>query len=111
MIDSIIQLIAGGGLLSLITAIVTMKFTRKQAEASAMKEMQDVYQQLIIDLRADKEAMKQEKGESEKKMLTKLSDMELKLNEMEKKVNENNRQIVELKAMKCTNLTCQIRKQ
>lgn len=111
MIDSILQLIAGGGLLSFVTALVTMKYTRKQAEAGAMKQMQDVYQQLIADLRSDKEAMKLEKDESEQKMLSKLSEMEKKLNAMELKVNENNRQISELKAMKCTNLTCQIRKQ
>lgn len=111
MIDTILQLIAGGGLISFITAIVSMKYTRKQAEASAMKQMQDVYQQLIADLRADKGAMKQEKDESEKNMLAKLSAMEAKLNEMEKKVNENNRQIADLKTMKCTNLICQNRKQ
>ena len=42
--QTILTFVLGGGLVSFLTAIITMKYTKKQAEANAMKAMQDVYQ-------------------------------------------------------------------
>ena len=64
--QNLLTFLLGGGLLSSITGVITLKYTKKQAEAKALSSVQDVYQELIADLRADKEAMKKEKIESEK---------------------------------------------
>ena len=45
--------------------LVTIKFTRKQAEADAMKSVQDVYQELIKDLRTSNSSLKEKIAEME----------------------------------------------
>lgn len=55
-LETLLAFITGGGLLS----FATLKFTRKQAEANAMKAVQEVYQETIKDLREDKERMSEE---------------------------------------------------
>ncbi len=58
-LESIILFISGGGL----ATIFTVKYTRKTAQADAMKAVQEVYQETIQDLRSDKEIMKKENME------------------------------------------------
>ena len=58
--QNLLTFILGGGLLSFITGVITLKYTKKQAEAKALSSVQDVYQELIADLRADKEANENE---------------------------------------------------
>ena len=50
--QNLLTFILGGGLLSFITAVIHLKYTKKQAEAKALSSVQDVYQELIADLRA-----------------------------------------------------------
>lgn len=56
---SLISLLTGGSLMW----VFTIKSTRLKARAEAMKEMQDVYQETIIDLREDKKILKNEYAE------------------------------------------------
>nr|DAO02704.1 MAG TPA: hypothetical protein [Caudoviricetes sp.] len=104
--QTILTFVLGGGLLSFITAIITMKYTKKQAEANAMKAMQDVYQELITDLRTDRDSLKSE-------LLNMRTDRESMKNEMfdmKKEIIENRRLYNEIKPYKCTDLTCIHRK-
>lgn len=94
-IEPILAFITGGGLLSFLT----MKFTRKQAEAEAMKAVQDVYQETIKDLREDKELIKKEN-----------TDMRLQITELEKKVKQNCIDIKELQSYKCIVENCKERR-
>ena len=86
--QQLLAFILGGSFLSTITGFVTLKYTKKQAEAKALSSVQDVYQELIADLRADKEAMKKDK-----------------------KIADNEKEIADLKRFKCINLSCNNRKQ
>ncbi|MCS2388836.1 hypothetical protein NXV57_15270 [Bacteroides thetaiotaomicron] len=49
--QQLLAFILGGSFLSTITGFVTLKYTKKQAEAKALSSVQDVYQELIADLR------------------------------------------------------------
>ena len=55
-LEPILLFISGGGL----ATVFSIKYTRKTAQANAMKAVQDVYQETIHDLRLDKEIMKRE---------------------------------------------------
>lgn len=48
--QQLLAFILGGSFLSTITGFVTLKYTKKQAEAKALSSVQDVYQELIADL-------------------------------------------------------------
>mgnify|MGYP001188982948 FL=1 len=87
-IDTLLAFITGGGVLS----FATLKFTRKQAEADAMKAVQEVYQETIKDLREDKELMGKE-----------LSDLRVKVAGIYK-------DLAVLRKYKCTDLDCKHRK-
>lgn len=94
-IESLLTFIAGGGLATLLK----MRSIKKQAEAEAMKSVQDVYQETIADLRSDKDEMKKENAE-----------MRNTLNELRKEVHQNTKDINLLKSYKCTVLDCTLRK-
>ena len=66
--QNLLTFLLGGGLLSSITGVITLKYTKKQAEAKDLSSVQDVYQELIADLRADKEAMKKRENRKRNKM-------------------------------------------
>ena len=74
--QNLLTFLLGGGLLSSITGVISLNYTKKQAEAKALSSVQDVYQELIADLRADKEAMKKEKIESETKWTYRIEKLE-----------------------------------
>lgn len=55
ILSYILTFLTGGGALSL----VTWRFTKKEAEASAMEKVQNVYQQLIEDILSDRTRLKE----------------------------------------------------
>lgn len=94
-LDTIIAFVSGGGLLTVITA----RATKKQAEAQAMKAVQEVYQETIKDLRSDKDAMRDENLE-----------MREELAKLRKTVNDITRDLRALKRDRCVVQNCQHRK-
>ena len=86
--EPILAFLTGGGLLS----FVTLKFTRKQAEADAMKDVQDVYQETIKDLREDKDRL----GDELKTLRDEVADIY--------------KQLRELRQYKCIVIDCKMRK-
>jgi hypothetical protein len=97
--QTILTFVLGGGLVSFLTAIITMKYTKKQAEANAMKAMQDVYQGLINDLRVDINDMRSERKE-----------LRSEIEKIKSEVDNNRKLCNELKPYKCTDLSCTKRK-
>lgn len=94
-LEPFLLFISGGGL----AAVCTVKYTRKTAQADAMKAVQDVYQETIKDLREDKELIKKEN-----------SEMRLHVLELEKKVQQNCADIKNLQAFKCVVPDCKDRR-
>jgi len=94
-VEPILSFIVGGGL----SAFLSIKYTRKTAQADAMKAVQDVYQETIQDLRSDKEIIKKENLE-----------MKEQISELENKVKQNSIDIEELKSYKCVLIDCKKRK-
>lgn len=109
--QNVLTFILGGGLLSAITGVVTLKYTKKQAEAKALSSMQDVYQELIVDLRTYNNELKKDKEESEHRLSERILKLEEKQADQERKIAGNEREIEDLKRFKCTNLSCNNRKQ
>lgn len=109
--QQLLAFILGGSFLSTITGFVTLKYTKKQAEAKALSSVQDVYQELIADLRADKLAMKKDKEESETRWATRIEKLENNQQAQDKKIADNEKEIADLKRFKCINLSCNNRKQ
>lgn len=109
--QQLLAFILGGSFLSTITGFVTLKYTKKQAEAKALSSVQDVYQELIADLRADKEAMKKDKVESETRWTIRIEKLESNQQSQDKKIADNEKEIADLKRFKCINLSCNNRKQ
>ena len=70
--------------------LVTIKFTRKQAEADAMKSVQDVYQELIEDLRASNNSLKE-----------KIAEMEESIKSLQSDVQRNNKRLIEIQPWLC----------
>ena len=68
LITTVISSICTGG----ITWLFTLKYTRKQAEADAMLSVQNVYQQIIEDLKTDRVELK----ENIKELALKVSENE-----------------------------------
>lgn len=91
----ILTFIGGGGAVYLIN----WRSIKKQAEAEAMKVVQDVYQQTIADMKADKEEMRKENN-----------DMHIKINELQKEVYQNTKDIDALKSYKCVVMDCKLRR-
>lgn len=97
--QTILTFVLGGGLLSFITAILTMKYTKKQAEANAMKAVQDVYQELIDDMRAEMKSLRADR-----------ENMRTEMTKMKEEIGTNRQLYNELKPYKCTDLSCIKRK-
>lgn len=94
-LDTIIAFISGGGLLTVITA----RATKRQAEAHAMKAVQEVYQETIKDLRTDKDKMREDNAA--------LREV---VEQLEVKVRAISIDIEKLKRYKCTVVGCAARK-
>ena len=91
----ILTFIGGGGAVYMIN----WKSIKKQAEAEAMKVVQDVYQQTIADLKADKDDMRKDNAE-----------LKANIAELQREVNQNTKDINLLKQFKCVVLDCKLRK-
>ncbi len=94
-LEPILTFILGGGIVSL----VKWRSIKKQAEAEAMKAVQEVYQETIKDLRDDKEMMKKDN-----------SELRATVSELQKTVQQNSIDIQELKGFKCIVMDCKLRK-
>ena len=90
--QNLLTFLLGGGLLSSITGVITLKYTKKQAEAKALSSVK-------------------EKIESETKWTTRIEKLESNQLSQDKKIAENEKEIADLKRFKCVNLTCNNRKQ
>lgn len=92
---SIIGLLLGGGS---VGGLLTWKFTRRKekaqavmAEADAAKELQDVYQQLINDVKADRDEQKayiSELKEDRKHLRAERDDLRKRQDELEATVRD-----------------------
>ncbi len=94
-LEPILTFILGGGIVSL----VKWRSLKKQAEAEAMKAVQEVYQTTIKDLREDKEAMKKDNAE-----------LKGTVTELQRIVYQNSKDILALKGFKCIVMDCKLRK-
>lgn len=123
-IISLVALLFGGGA---IGGVLTWRYTRRaaragavQAEADAAKEVQDVYQQLISDvkndrneqrqyiseLKEDRNALREERNKMQKR-LTQLND---EIDGMKRVQARQGRQIEGMRPFLCGDLTCKKRK-
>lgn len=87
-LEPILAFISGGGLFS----VISMKYSKKQAEANAMKAVQEVYQSTIKDLRDTNDYLK------------------IEISTLRETVSQNTKDISLLKRYKCTVLDCNLRK-
>lgn len=89
--DTLIAFITGGGLLTVLT-------TKKQAEAKAMRAVQEVYQETIKDLRVDKDLMKREND-----------DLRQRVQQLQNEVSKISLELADLRKYRCTVADCQLR--
>lgn len=89
ILTALVSIITAGSL----TFLFTIKSTRQKARAEAMKEVQDVYQETIQDLREDKNILKEEKTD----LLAEITDWKEKYVNLTVIVNRNTKDIDQLK--------------
>ena len=82
--------------------LATIKFTRKQAEADAMASVQNVYQELIEDLKSDREELRNENIT----LRDELRLLKQRLEELESKCSENARRVEEMQPNLCYCKNC-----
>ncbi|MBR8719937.1 hypothetical protein IX307_001176 [Bacteroides pyogenes] len=107
LIQNIITFLLGGG----VSSFVTLKFTRKEAEAKALSSIQDVYQEVITDLKSYNTELKKDKEDIESRLSVRIQNLEERQSRQDKKIEENEREISTLKHFKCTDLSCLKRRQ
>ena len=95
IITAIITALCTGGL----TWLFTLRYTRKQAEADAMKSVQEVYQELIEDMKKRTDDVESQYRE-----------LQQKCNEMEKDIRQNARVMDIMKPFLCGVKNCLNRK-
>lgn len=115
-------LVGGGG-----GAFFTWRYVRqkakaeaKEAESTAAKEEQDVYQQIIADLKADREDMKaynlevkrerDEIRDERDKLRVRLDAMEETIRKLQQEVDQNRRMVESIRPFICTDIECKKRK-
>lgn len=98
IVTAIVSSFCSGGLAWLFT----LKYTRKQAEADAMLSVQNVYQQIIQDLKTDREELK----ENVRSLKERDEDRERKITDLEQKVNNNEREIALMRPNLCGRKGC-----
>lgn len=96
-----------------ISWVTTVKWTRQQAKSDAMKSVQDVYQELMEDLKKDRDAQREEN----ERLTAKIQEYGKRFDELERKCKENERRYLEqekrLRAMRpllCSVVSCPNRK-
>ena len=98
LITTVISSFCTGGL----TWLFTFKYTRKQAEADAMLSVQKVYQQIIEDLKTDREELK----ENVRTLKERDEEKERKITDLDLKVNNNEREIASMRPNLCGRKVC-----
>lgn len=121
---SIAGLLLGG---SGMGAFFTWRFVRRkakaeaqEAESTAAKSEQDVYQQIIADLKADREDMKaynldikrerDEIRDERDKLRDRLDSMDETIRKLKQEVDQNSRMVKSLRPFICTDIECKKRK-
>ncbi len=120
---NLVSLIIGGGAGVLFTWRWQQKKAKAEAdgaEASAAKEMQDVYQQLIEDIKADRNEQKEyiaELKEDRRHLRQDRDDLRKRQDELDEKVRHlqhevarNNQLVEKLRPFVCADLKCPNRK-
>ena len=121
-LDSLISLlglfIGGGG-----GAFFTWRFMRRKAKAEAVtaevdaaKDLQDMYQQMLSDAKADREDRKQQMNElrqerdhykqDRNELRDRLDKMDDKFRELQREVARNGRQIENMRPFLCADMKC-----
>lgn len=124
-LDSLISLlglfIGGGG-----GAFFTWRFMRRKAKAEAVtaevdaaKDLQDMYQQMLSDAKADREDRKQQMNElrqerdhykqDRNELRDRLDKMDDKFRELQREVARNGRQIENMRPFLCADMKCRKR--
>lgn len=122
-ISSILGLILGGGG---IGWFFTWKYTRRKekaeaesAEAAAVKELQDIYQQMMADVKADRDEQKayiRELKEDARRLRDERNELSDRLDKMEEEqramkmeIARNGRQIEAMRPFMCGDMACKKR--
>lgn len=108
----IVTSLASGGLVW----VFTLKYTRQQAKADAMKSMQDIYQELIADLKSELTETSAENKQLKEQITLLLTEQEServerrhmleKLGSVETKAAANSKNISKLLPMACGRTDC-----
>ena len=96
------------------------KAEAKEAESTAAKSEQDVYQQIIADLKADREDMKaynlevkrerDEIRDERDKLRERLDEMEATIRQLQRDVARNGRMVEAMRPFICTDAKCKSRR-
>lgn len=84
-IGMVVSAAISGGL----TWIVTLRSTKRQAEADAMASVQNVYQELIDDLKKDRDELRVEN----QNLKNELRDLHSRQDKLEEQCRENSRKV------------------
>ena len=97
-------------------ALVTWKYQGKKASAEAMKEVQDVYQQTIADLKEEKERIKTDAIAEREELKKEIANLKERLDKQEEEgtrikeqIQRNLRIVRGLLPITCTNTECKKR--
>ena len=128
MIEIIISIISAIGGWELIRYLINLNINRRKenaeadsAENNATKELQDVYQQLINDVKADrdeqrnyinelKESRKHLRDECEE-LRQRIEDTEKTVRRLQREVDRNGRMVESLRPFICGNMSCRKRQE
>lgn len=114
IVELIGLLLGGGGIIGAVAGIITFRYLRRQeeaktkkeeadavtAEVTAMKEMQDVYQQMTIDLKTAWKEQKEyisELHEDRRSLRDERNELRERIEKNEDKIREQADEIAELK--------------
>ena len=121
-IISLIGLFIGGG----GGAFFTWRYMRRKAKAEAVtaevdaaKDLQDMYQQMLADAKADREDRKEQMNElrqerdhyktDRNELRDRLDKMDVKFRELQREVARNGRQIENMRPFLCSDTSCKKR--
>lgn len=77
--------------------VASVKYSRQQAKADAMKSVQDVYQELLEDIRSDREELRIENGtlrESIRQLEGKIVQMQNSMDQLTQRCSENEKKLL-----------------
>ncbi len=98
IITGVVTLLTGSGL----GGLLTLRYTRKQAQNDATSGVQDIYQQMITDLTRDRNFYQ----EQTEQLRTQIADLNRKVERLESEVRENRQTLKELQPSLCGMSNC-----